>query len=74
MKIALAPKEVMLIGISGSRYDAGCQLSVPVQDAVAHVIDEVLLELDRLNLWYEPIEGKGSEIWWDSAPELAASR
>jgi len=72
--VGSAPKEVMLIGISGSRYDAGCQLSVPVQDAVAHVIDEVLLELDRLDLWYEPIEGKGSEIWWDSAPELAVSR
>ena len=71
--VGSAPKEVMLIGISGSRYDAGCQLSVPVQNAVAHMIDEVLLELDRLDLCYEPIEGKGSEIWWDSATELAAS-
>jgi hydrogenase maturation protease len=72
--VGSTPKEVMLIGVSGLRYHAGCRLSAPVQDAVPHVIDEVLLELDRLDLWYQPIEGKSSEIWWESVPELTASR
>jgi hydrogenase maturation protease len=66
--VGTAPKEVLLIGISGSRYDAGCQLSAPVQAAVAQVVDHVLIELDRLDLSYEPAQNKQSEIWWDDAP------
>lgn len=66
--VGSAPEEVLLIGVSGSRYDAGCQLSVPVQAAVAQVVDQVLLELDRLDLCYEPALEKRSEIWWDRVP------
>ena len=69
--VGSAPAEVLLIGVSGSRYEAGCQLSVPVQSAVVQVVNEVLLELDRLDIWYEPAKDKRSGIWWDSEPELS---
>lgn len=71
--VGSSPAEVLLIGVSASRFEAGCRLSPPVQSAVAHVVDEVLLELDRLDAWYEPVGGKSSNIWWESVAELSAS-
>lgn len=72
--VGTAPKEVLLIGVSGSRYDAGCQLSVPVQGVVECVIDEVLLELDRLDVEYQPAAvGQHSDIWWEVSSELVGA-
>jgi hydrogenase maturation protease len=70
--VGTAPRQVLLIGVSGARYDAGCQLSVPVQEAVRHVVEEVLLELDSLDVAYERVSGRPSEIWWECEAATSA--
>ena len=70
--VGSAPGQVVLIGVSGARYDAGCQLSVPVQEAVRHVVEEVLLELDSLDVAYERVSGRPSEIWWECEAATSA--
>jgi len=62
---AVAPRDVLLIGIAGATYDSGCCLSAPVSASVPRVIANIQAELDRLGVTYRrrerPIE---SEIWW----------
>ena len=74
--VGSAPTELLLIGVSGSRFEAGCQLSSPVKAAVPHVVEEILLELDRLDVEYEPAKEKRTDIWWDTVlrPCTSATR
>jgi hydrogenase maturation protease len=62
---AIAPRDVLLIGIAGASYDSGCRLSTPVSASVHQVIGEIQVELDRLGITYRrrerPID---SGIWW----------
>jgi hydrogenase maturation protease len=66
------PDELLLIGMEGSRFDAGCALSAPVRQCIPHVIDAVLRELRRLDIWCEPKPtALRPGIWWDRAETAA---
>jgi hypothetical protein len=60
------PEVLLLIGMQGSGFEAGAPISSPVRQCVPHVIDAVLRELHRLNVWYEP-KAKAAHpgIWWE---------
>jgi hydrogenase maturation protease len=62
---AVAPRDVLLIGIAGGSYDSGCCLSASVAASVHQAIAEIQIELDRLGVSYHlrkrPID---SGIWW----------
>jgi hydrogenase maturation protease len=61
----VAPADVLLVGIAGGSYEAGCSLSKPVKASLEEAIAEVLNELDRLGAGYQwrkhPAE---LGIWW----------
>ncbi|HZQ25542.1 MAG TPA: hydrogenase maturation protease [Terriglobales bacterium] len=66
--IGTGPREVLLIGISGGSYEAGCDLSAPVKASVEAAIREVIRELDRLRIPHHLNENAGSPaIWWSDA-------
>lgn len=66
-----APKEVLLIGVSGESYESGCSLSRSVHGRVDEVIQEVLRELDRLDAGFvRRFEEGEKDIWWEE-PALA---
>lgn len=65
----VSPREVLLIGISASFYDAGCKLSAPVQSAAKEAVRLVLAELDRLGVGYRPKPQAEPNIWWMNAPQ-----
>ena len=69
----VSPREVLLIGISASFYDAGCQLSAPVKQAAKEAVRLVLAELNRLGVGYRPKPQAEANIWWmDAAQEQSA--
>jgi len=61
----VAPADVLLVGIAGASYEAGCSLSKPVKASLEEAIAEVLNELDRLGVVYQwrkhPVE---PDVWW----------
>ena len=65
----VSPREVLLIGISASYYDAGCDLSEPVRRAANEAVRMVLAELDRLGVSYRSKPQVESNVWWMSAPQ-----
>jgi len=69
----VAPADVLLAGIQGESYVAGCSLSQPVKMSIDQVITEVLTELDRLGVVYGHREHAGElGIWWAAGDKLAA--
>ncbi|HMK30393.1 MAG TPA: hydrogenase maturation protease [Terriglobales bacterium] len=65
----VSPRDVLLIGISASCYDAGCTLSAPVQAATGDAVRAVLAELDRLGVGYVRKPLADSKVWWMNAPQ-----
>ena len=65
----VSPREVLLIGISASFYDPGCNLSVPVKNAAKEAVRLVLAELDRLGVGYRQKPQTESNIWWMNAAQ-----
>lgn len=65
-----APRDVVLIGITGTQYEPGAGLSDPVRKAVAKVIATVLEQLNRLgaNGWRECSRADVAP-WWEAAPD-----
>jgi hydrogenase maturation protease len=60
-----SPAEVLLVGITGESYKAGCELSVAVQSGLDSAIAAVLAELDRLNVRYEQKSTATKiDVWW----------
>ena len=60
------PREVLLIGISAEQFEPGTPLSGPLRAAATHAIEEILLELDRLDVHYAPRAGATPETaWWE---------
>ena len=71
--VGVCPKEVLLVGITGYCYDAGCELSPEVGSAVDLAIDVVRAELRRLDVPYFPIkEPAKPDIWWTERDSAAA--
>ena len=61
----VAPADVLLVGIAGGSYEAGCSLSKPVKASLDKVIAEVLRELERLGVEYRRREHPAEHgIWW----------
>jgi hydrogenase maturation protease len=70
--MGICPKAVLLVGITGRSYDAGCELSPEVSNAVDLAIDVVRAELRRLGVPYAPAKRQERpDIWW--TPAIAAS-
>lgn len=66
----LSPKEVLLIGISGASYQAGCTLSAPVRAAVTLAATAVFEDLARLGVGYSSKQVASLPANW--SPVLAA--
>ena len=61
------PREFLMIGMQGNRFDPGSTLSTRVRQCIPHIIDAVRRELRRLNVWCVPKESvKPPGTWWDS--------
>ena len=67
-----SPTDVVLVGITGASYKAGCELSAGVERGVEDAITAVLKELDRFDVEYEqrrvPIN---VAMWWSKAVPAA---
>jgi hydrogenase maturation protease len=60
------PGHVLLIGISAEQFEPGFPLSPNVRLAARHAIEEVLLELDRLDVHYSSRAGSNvGPAWWE---------
>jgi hydrogenase maturation protease len=70
----VAPADVLLVGINGASYEAGCTLSKPVKASLEEAIGEVLNELDRLRVDYQwrkrPTE---LGIWWATDEKMESA-
>ena len=63
--IGCCPREVLLVGVSGKDYGAGCSLSSTVRKAAEGAITTVLRELNRLDIDYvERNRHAATDIWW----------
>jgi hydrogenase maturation protease len=70
--MGICPKDLLLVGITGRNYDAGCELSPEVSKAVDLAIDVVRAELRRLDVPCYPATKQGKpDIWW--APTQASA-
>lgn len=66
-----SPAEVVLVGITGTSYKAGCELSSAVKNAVESAISVVLREVDRFSVRYEKKRvAADAGMWW--LPQAAA--
>jgi Ni,Fe-hydrogenase maturation factor len=67
------PEEVLLVGVSGEAYGAGCGLSEAVRGSVERAIHEVLRELDRLGAGFvRRFEEAERDIWWEESKHALA--
>ena len=63
--IGICPKELLLVGITGRTYDAGCELSPEVRKTVDLAIDVVRAELRRLGVPCSLATNQAEpDIWW----------
>ena len=72
-----SPVEVLLVGVTGECYNAGCELSPAVKNALQNAVNVVLEELERLNEAYS-VKSNTSviDVWWsrqEPVPVLSAS-
>ena len=64
-----SPAEVVLVGITGASYKAGCELSSAVKNALDSAISVVLRELDRSGVQYEKKRvAVDAGMWWLPQP------
>lgn len=62
------PDEILLIGITGERYDAA-GLSEAAEQAAEKAIGAVLAELDRLGISYWKLRNEPFSAWWNPIAE-----
>jgi len=70
---AIAPGDVLLVGVKPESYDAGCSLSESVKASLDEAIGVVLGELDRLHVEYRLREHPGELGIWRTAVEPLGS-
>lgn len=72
---AVAPRDLLLVGIAAECYEAGCSLSKPVNAALDQAIAEVLVELNRLGVSYRRRQHPGDlGIWWTADEKTESQR
>ncbi len=60
-----SPNSVLLVGITGESYKAGCELSQALKNSLRGAADAILAELDRLDVTYvEKAAPTDAAIWW----------
>ena len=65
--MGVIPREFLMIGMQGSRFEPRPALSTPVRHCIVHIIDAVQRELRRLNVWCTPKASvKPLGTWWES--------
>lgn len=65
--MGMMPRELLMIGVQGSRFEPGSTLSTRVRDCIPHIIDAVRRELHRLNIWCAPKAcAQPPGTWWES--------
>ena len=68
-----SPPSVVLVGVTGASYAAGCELSPAVKNGVDDAIAVVLRELDHVNVHYEEkTAATDAAMWW--LPQTAEVR
>ena len=60
-----SPSTVMLVAVTGRRYETGCDLSEPVLSSVPRAIQAILNALDRAGIAYTRRRAV-PDIWWTS--------
>jgi hydrogenase maturation protease len=69
-----APKDVILIGISGETYGFNNNLTDTVRNAVEDAIQILLAELDKMGVKYSKKSApEVSSVWWEDQARLAVS-
>ena len=72
--MGICPKELLLVGITGRTYDAGCELSAEVRNTVDLAIDVVRAELRRLGVPCSLATNQAEpDIWWTPTQAAATS-
>jgi hydrogenase maturation protease len=67
-----SPAEVLLVGLTGGSYNAGCELSAAAKNSVEDCIAAVLTELRRLKVQYAEKPNPGiPATWWSQAAEAS---
>jgi hydrogenase maturation protease len=70
--MGICPKEVLLVGITGRSYDAGCELCPEVRNSVDLAIDVVRAELRRLDVpYFAATKQAKPDIWWTASFAVA---
>jgi hydrogenase maturation protease len=60
------PSTVLLIGITADQFEPGAPMSDSMRATAILAVEEVLLELDRLDVDYHPRAGSSvSPAWWE---------
>jgi hydrogenase maturation protease len=68
-----APKDVILIGISGETYGFNNNLTDSVRNAIDDAIQILLAELDTMGVKYtKKTSPQASSVWWEDQPKLTA--
>jgi hydrogenase maturation protease len=63
------PQEILLIGITGERYEAGAALSEATKRATTQAVEMVLGELDELGISYSKLRNEPYSAWWNPMAE-----
>jgi hydrogenase maturation protease len=67
--LGAAPAELLLVAVVGHSYEMGCNLSQSVQFSVNSAIAEILRELARLGIRFEPKQSAAEpDLWWTKPP------
>ncbi|MFZ1918235.1 MAG: hydrogenase maturation protease [Terriglobales bacterium] len=63
------PHEILLIGVTGERFEVGAGLSAAAEQAATRAVAQVLTELDRLGTSYTNLRKKTYSAWWKPMAE-----
>ena len=63
------PGEILLIGVTGERFEVGARLGAAAEQAATQAVAEVLAELDRLSISYSKLRKSGYSAWWEPMAE-----
>jgi hydrogenase maturation protease len=69
----LAPTDMLLVGMQGASYEAGCTLSDEVMANIDNAVAEVLRALDRMDVGFvRRFTEEEPRVWWMEEPAAMA--